>query len=269
MTWLTDDELLIVWRFNFADTDKQRFLEIARAAIAADRDLTAALSEPADGPAAVTDQFRALCAELLDEVVARPLYSDRALIDRARTALSEPAPAPPPEGEVAELVAALREEAAVYVQLKSYREWELKLIRAADLLERQAAPVPVPVSESTDEALAAFTAYFCRNYPGPDTVIYRPEWHAPRLFRAVVDAIRRCGSPASTLPLPEPAPVPVPVDERLPGPEDCDKEGYCWRWNTIAGSWARQPISRRWYAFESHWLPAHALPLPASGREVE
>ena len=42
MTELTDDELLIVWRFNFAKTDKQRFLDIARAAIAADR----ALSEP-------------------------------------------------------------------------------------------------------------------------------------------------------------------------------------------------------------------------------
>lgn len=58
------------------------------------------------------------------------------------------------------------------------------------------------------------------------------------------------------------APQPVSVHERLPGPEDCDAEHYCWRWNTIGGLWARQPLARRWYDFESHWLPAHALPLP-------
>lgn len=57
-------------------------------------------------------------------------------------------------------------------------------------------------------------------------------------------------------------PAPVPVAERLPGPEDCDAELYCWRWNTIGGLWARQPLARSWYEFESHWLPANALPLP-------
>lgn len=60
-------------------------------------------------------------------------------------------------------------------------------------------------------------------------------------------------------------PQPVPVSERLPGPGDCDAEHYCWRWNTIGGLWARQPLTRRWYDFESHWLPAHALPLPEVG----
>ena len=56
--------------------------------------------------------------------------------------------------------------------------------------------------------------------------------------------------------------VPVSVSERLPGPEDCDAEHYCWRWNAIGRLWARQPLARKWYEFESHWLPAHALPLP-------
>ena len=60
----------------------------------------------------------------------------------------------------------------------------------------------------------------------------------------------------------QPAAAPVPVSERLPGPEDCDAEGYCWRWNTIGGLWARQSLGRSWYEFESHWLPAHALPVP-------
>ena len=48
----------------------------------------------------------------------------------------------------------------------------------------------------TDEALASFTAYFCRNYPGPNTIIHNPEWHAPKIFHAAADAIARWGRPA-------------------------------------------------------------------------
>jgi hypothetical protein len=36
-----------------------------------------------------------------------------------------------------------------------------------------------------DEALRQFTEWFVRNYPGPDTIICKPEWHAPKIFRAV------------------------------------------------------------------------------------
>lgn len=39
------------------------------------------------------------------------------------------------------------------------------------------------------EALEAFTAYFVKNYPGPDTIIHDPNWHAPRIFRAALHAI--------------------------------------------------------------------------------
>lgn len=39
------------------------------------------------------------------------------------------------------------------------------------------------------DALARFTEYFVRNYPGPDTIIYDPKWHAPRIFRAAKDCI--------------------------------------------------------------------------------
>jgi hypothetical protein len=38
----------------------------------------------------MTNPYRALCAELLDEVAARPLILDRELIDRARALLAEP-----------------------------------------------------------------------------------------------------------------------------------------------------------------------------------
>lgn len=40
-----------------------------------------------------------------------------------------------------------------------------------------------------DKALAAFTDYFVRKYPGPDTVIFDPKWHAPKLFNAAMKAI--------------------------------------------------------------------------------
>ncbi len=33
------------------------------------------------------------------------------------------------------------------------------------------------------QALHDFTEYFVKNYPGPDTIICDPTWHAPKLFR--------------------------------------------------------------------------------------
>jgi len=55
----------------------------------------------------------------------------------------------------------------------------------------------------TDEALANFSDWFCRNYPGPDTIIHKPEWHAPKVFRAAAYALARWGRPAiGTVPTP-------------------------------------------------------------------
>jgi len=44
-------------------------------------------------------------------------------------------------------------------------------------------------SETKAKALEQFTDYFVKNYPGPDTVIYDPKWHAPKLFAAAHHAI--------------------------------------------------------------------------------
>ncbi len=44
-----------------------------------------------------------------------------------------------------------------------------------------------------DKALTAFTEYFVRNYPGPDTVIFDPKWHAPKLFTAALQAMKSAG----------------------------------------------------------------------------
>jgi hypothetical protein len=61
-----------------------------------------------------------------------------------------------------------------------------------------------------------------------------------------------------------PQPSPVPVAERLPGPDDCDEDGFCWFWNL---QWERWMAG--WQDDEcTHWLPAHAIPLPQGG-EVE
>jgi hypothetical protein len=73
-----------------------------------------------------------------------------------------------------------------------------------------------------------------------------------------------------------PAPQPIPVSERLPGPEDCmanprNGEGqWCWGWGQYSSS---APFTGRWrmlpraYIVEesTHWLPAHALPMPVEG----
>ncbi|TGW05213.1 hypothetical protein EN788_48665 [Mesorhizobium sp. M2D.F.Ca.ET.145.01.1.1] len=51
--------------------------------------------------------------------------------------------------------------------------------------------------EATDaESLEKFTAYFVKNYPGPNTVIHDPKWHAPRIFRAAKAAL--AASPSQT-----------------------------------------------------------------------
>jgi hypothetical protein len=76
--------------------------------------------------------------------------------------------------------------------------------QAAANRARAALAQPEPEGP-TDKALASFTAYFCRNYPGPDTIIHKPEWHAPKIFRAAADALARFGRPAI-----EPLPLDVP-----------------------------------------------------------
>ena len=72
---------------------------------------------------------------------------------------------------------------------------------------------------------------------------------------------------------PRPAPVvPVAVSERLPGSKDCDENGRVWAWrpfdpedDEIGDLW--ELILSRWLnkSYWTHWLPAHAIPLPQAG----
>ena len=41
------------------------------------------------------------------------------------------------------------------------------------------------------DALKNFTEWFVKNYPGPNTIISKPEWHAPKIFRAATYELER------------------------------------------------------------------------------
>ena len=64
-------------------------------------------------------------------------------------------------------------------------------------------------------------------------------------------------------------PTPVPVSERLPGPGDLNDKGWCWVLYRGFATWALEPPLGQdgKPTGYTHWLPAHALPLPQG--EVE
>jgi hypothetical protein len=100
-----------------------------------------------------------------------------------------------------------------------------RLQKLAELANRARAALAQsePVAP-TDEALANFSGWFCRNYPGPDTIIHKPEWHAPKVFRAAADAIARYARPAIQ-PVPVASEVRASVVELQVGVEFLDNEG--------------------------------------------
>lgn len=61
--------------------------------------------------------------------------------------------------------------------------------RAFPVYDHPPQPAPSVAAKVTSESLEQFTAYFVKNYPGPDTIIFDPKWHAPKIFRAAVSAL--------------------------------------------------------------------------------
>ena len=49
------------------------------------------------------------------------------------------------------------------------------------------AALAEPVFESV--AYEEFERWFVTNYPGPDTIIHDPKWHAPKIYRAAHRAV--------------------------------------------------------------------------------
>lgn len=73
----------------------------------------------------------------------------------------------------------------------------------ARLRERDNVPVipggcDVALANLRGRALHHFTDYFVRNYPGPDTIISDPRWHAPRIFRAMQHALATAATEGDT-----------------------------------------------------------------------
>ena len=83
----------------------------------------------------------------------------------------------------------------------------------------EAAQVPGSTEERLREALDAemmstakwlFAEYFRKNYPGPKTIITDPDWHAPKIFAAVVSSLKE----VSLFPISSKAAPPAPASER-------------------------------------------------------
>lgn len=76
---------------------------------------------------------------------------------------------------------------------------------------------------------------------------------APFLLTRAADLLERLSPPQL-----------VPVSERLPGPEDCDAQGRCWHFAPAEGFGAAGWSFYQGSEDDTHWLPAHALPLPSN-----
>ena len=207
----------------------------------------------------------------------------------------------PAEGEVAELVAWLRDKGrgawpppdglSPSAQAEEY-EFYSCCTRAAELLERHAAPIPDDVKKLVAAVQTANSAYgwvdqkqFLRLLgeahrladvieEGCDCSI-----GGPINYQEVINALLNQIKELQTS-----APVPVPVSERLPGPEDCDAEGQCWTTDydpslVYSPVWKMTELPRQelgqdfsnayFWRSVTYWLPADALPLPTPNLTTE
>jgi hypothetical protein len=193
----------------------------------------------------------------------------KAAARRARAALAQPAPEPPADGEVAEIVAELREVQDCFDIASGMEGWGPVITRAADLLERLSQP---ELQGPTDAELGRRFRVWWHNegsglppLPGMDH-----EEHVRRISEiawANGAYAARWGSPTIE---------PVPVSER-PWERDgwCDADGKCW-WGRpedelCNSDWflgTRAEVMAQWGGgfFEDFFptvsLPHWALPLP-------
>ena len=196
----------------------------------------------------MTTDFRALCAELAEDVryLSECLRDPENGVDpvclseceddlhRARAALGQPSP----EGELTDEELLQIFDAACLSEGGTADEIHLRGLRAVLAADRARRPAPEPPAEGEVAELVDQLA------GDQEMKIYR----LPDL-NGTIDSSKSS------------VPQPVPVSERLPGPEDCLDEGWAWFFNPRTG-WrqATQPVHTGY----THWLPAHALPLPST-----
>ena len=197
----------------------------------------------------IPPNWRGLCEELADSIElllemrpadAKPLSITEERYARALLAQPEPEVGPTDE-ELLEL----------YRGPGTFSPVEFA--REAIAADRARRPAPAPAAGEVGELLA-----WLRLTAGSDNSYSRV-----RLTRAADLLSQR-------------HPSPVPVSVRLPQPEDCDAEGRCWWFNPGEPAMSNPHIATSSWGLcrmlngkpmGTHWLSAHALPLPA--REVK
>jgi hypothetical protein len=128
---------------------------------------------------------------------------------------------------------------------------------------RARAALSAPEQGPTDEEWDALKEHPWNRH---ETIGYQGERFVyDRDFDTALDVVRRALARWG-----RPAVEPVPVDERLPGPEDCDANGRCW-W-LFEGSDDYEPCwtLRKMYGipFEgTRWLPHWAIHVPQEGAD--
>jgi hypothetical protein len=169
--------------------------------------------------------------------------------------------------------------------MTDYKQLCVELVRVADALDGR-----TPLTSNQGQALDGYSALAQFRYVADRarTALAEPEPEGPTRrqlmmladdmgMASVGDAaeygravLARWGNhPAS----PDSSLQPISVTERLPGPEDCDREGNVWAWrrfdpeNGIDNGDFWCLASCEWLGDEdsgfTHWLPAHALPVPS------
>jgi hypothetical protein len=150
---------------------------------------------------------------------------------------------PPADGEVAELVADMRHFLVGYGQMRGLDPENIYSIHRGHAMEAHITVSKLTRAAALLERMAAGPAVQSRE---PASVVEQP----------------------------------IPVSERLPEAGDCDAEGRCWWWHPShpesgyqegwmlrPGNWGTGHYDADDCLAHTHWLPAHALPLP--GGKVE
>jgi hypothetical protein len=199
--------------------------------------------------------FRALCAELLEAIDDLPWQYDwkgnpvgplaevdDAPFERASAALAQPEPQGPTDEEI-EAAARVIYGSMRFDRISYTKPWvERGNSFAQDEARRCARAVLTRWGCPAIEPQKPTNGFIAWCLFDPDGQL-RPE---------AIEVLTAC----QLMP-----PTPVPVAERLPGPEDCDGEGWCWWWNKDELSWTKGLPE---YCAGSYgpWLPHHALPVP-------
>ena len=156
--------------------------------------------------------------------------------------------------------------------MTDYKQLCVELVRVADALDGR-----TPLTSNQGQALDGYSSLAQFRYVADRarTALAEPEPEGPTRRQLIMLAddmgmasvgdaaeygravLARWGN--------HPALQPISVSERLPGPGDCDGKGRCWAWKLDDEDDAWHFELQEWVnsPWTTHWLPAHALPVPS------